>query len=48
MMPLRSRLLFGVVVVLEGPEDFDLLPRRARLDRLGAALQQVEGLAGLL
>ena len=36
------------MVVFEGPEDRDLLSLGPRLDRLGPALEEVQGLAGLL
>ena len=41
-------LLLGVVVVLERPEDRDLFSLGPRLDRLGTALEEVQGLSGLL
>ena len=48
MLSLGCGLLLGVVVVLERPKDRDLLSRRSRLDRLGATLEEVQRLAGLL
>ena len=42
------RLLLGLGVLLVGAEDLDLLPLPVQLRRLGAGLEQVQGLAVLL
>ena len=41
------RLLLGLLELVESAKQVDLLPLQARRDRLGAALQEVQGLAWL-